>query len=82
MWFFRSAPMDSTAVWGIVRDVVTRVDVISTPVQTTTARTANGAFYAELDHGSPDQLILHLADGSTEPSSAPTCPLTTPDCTP
>jgi hypothetical protein len=82
VWFFRSGPSDITAVWGIVRDVVTGVDVVSTTGSTTSTRTANGAFYAELRDESPDHLILHLGNGSTESVSAPTCPLTTPDCTP
>jgi hypothetical protein len=82
VWFFRSTPERAVVVWGVVRGNVTAVEVVSTGGTTTNAEIGNGGFYAELTDGSPDRLLLHLDDGSSETVEPLPCPLTTPDCTP
>jgi hypothetical protein len=81
-WFVWPTPGEPTAVWGIVSDDVTSLDVVSTGGTTTRAELGNGGFYAELTDGSLDRLILYLDDGSSETVEPLPCPLTTPDCTP
>ena len=75
-------PGEPTVVWGLVSDDVARRRRRLHRRHATKAALGNGGFYAELTEGSPDQLILHLADGSSEAVEALPCPLTTPDCTP
>jgi hypothetical protein len=79
---FTSSPSKAdTVVWGVARDDVTSIDAIDVDGATHAAEVGSGAFYADLGNASPDRLIVHLADGSSDTVTPAPCPLTNPACT-
>jgi hypothetical protein len=81
-YFTSSISSADTVVWGIVRNDVTAVEAVDTDGGTHTAVVGNGGFYVDLGSRAATRLIVHLADGTSDPVSVFTCPLTTPDCSP
>jgi hypothetical protein len=76
-WFMWSPQPGQTLVWGIVRHEVKAVEAVSADGRTIAARMANDASSLEFAYGQPAQLIAHLADGSSQTITLPTCPPTT-----
>jgi hypothetical protein len=81
-WFSSSPSATDDVVWGIVRDDVIAVEAVATDGSVHGAKVANGGFYVDIGDSSPERLIVHLADGSSDNVTPLPCPLTTPDCNP
>jgi hypothetical protein len=80
MWLVHGAIPRLFVVWGLVREDVTGVEVVSAAGTTIAAALGNGGFYAELADGPPAQLLLLHDDGSSDSVTVLPCPVTTPDC--
>ena len=80
IWFVHGAAPRLFVVWGLVREGVTGVEVVSAAGTRITAALGNGGFYAELADGPPAQLLLLHDDGSTDSVAVLRCPVTTPAC--
>jgi hypothetical protein len=69
------------ALYGLVRDGVTRVEAVFADGSSAQARLENNAFYLELTTSEPGKLVVHLNDGSAQTVAALPCPLDDPNCT-
>jgi len=79
-WVVSPSASGTTLVWGIVRDEVTAVEVVSAAGESAVAQLANDGFYAELP-GTPDHLVIQLSGGGSEVVPLIPCPPVAPDCT-
>jgi hypothetical protein len=79
-WFVGTPSSGAVALYGLVRDDVTAVEVDFANGRTAVARLANNAFYLELPGSEPGSLVIHLRDGSSDVVAALPCPLTKLNC--
>jgi hypothetical protein len=81
-WFMSTSQSGPTVVWGIAREEVTAVDVVTADGRRTPAELADGAFYAEVSTGQPTELRVMLENGRAVTQALVACSVTNPNCSP